>query len=170
MPLLEAVEGAVPVKYVHKGRFLHPDLEIYASGRDIPDLGRARHESAVRGNSYLVVLRERAVQVRSVRQNDGVVSYHVDNLVNPAAVSFTPGGRWGEDVVLHGVLECSDHEESQAIMKSFVAHMRKSFHKIKAYWVGPHAETLLDAGKRLTMAEQSPREFDLTRAEIAGLD
>ena len=47
--------------------------------------------------------------------------------------------------------------------RPFAAHIRKSFRKIRAFCVGSHAEALLDAGKRLTVAEQSPREFDLTR-------
>ena len=165
-PLLAAVERAVPVKYVHKGRFHSPDLETYASGLEIPRLGLAPYESAVLSESYLVVLKERAVEPRSVRENDGVVRYRVDEILNPAAVTFTPGGRWGDDVLLHGVLVSSAHSEAQTVWKPFVAYVRKSFHKIKAFWVGPHAEALLDAGKRLTIAEQSPREFDLIRAEV----
>jgi hypothetical protein len=78
-------------------------------------------------------------------------------------VMFTAGGRWSEDVLLNGVVMSSDHSESKTVMKPFVAYVRKSFHKIRTFWVGPHAEALLDAGKRLTISEQSPREFDLTR-------
>jgi hypothetical protein len=117
----------------------------------------------VLNDSYLVVLKERSVEVRSVCENDGVVRYRVDALFNPAAVQFTPGGRWSEDVLLYGVIASSDHPDSQTVMKPFATHIRKSFKKIKAFWVGPHAEALLDAGKRLTIAEQSPREFVLTR-------
>jgi hypothetical protein len=47
-------------------------------------------------------------------------------------------------------------------MKRFNAEIRKEFSKVKAFWVGPNALTLLNAGKRLTDASQSPREFDLT--------
>jgi hypothetical protein len=120
----------------------------------------------VLNDTYLVVLKERPVEVRSVREDDGVVRYRVDALFNPAAVLFTPGGRWSEDVLLDGVLMSSDHSESKTVMKPFVAHIRKSFQKIKAFRVGPHAEALLDAGKRLTIAEQSPREYDLTRNDL----
>ena len=165
-PLLAAVERTLPVKYVLKGRFHNPGTRTYASSLEIPDLGCAHFESAVLNDTYLVVLKERPVEVRSVRENDGVVRYRVDALLNPAAVLFTPGGRWSEEVLLHGVLLSSDHGESKAVMKPFAAHIRKTFHKIKAFWVGPHAEALLDAGKRLTNAEQSPREFDLTRAQV----
>ena len=147
LPLLATVECATPVNYVLRGRFNAPDLVTYSSGAEIPDLGRARHESSVRCDSYLVVLKERAVLARSVRQNDGAVRYLVDSLRNLAAVSFSPGGRWGEDVLLHGVLAGSDHPECQAVMKSFAVYVRKSFSRIAAYWVGNYAEAMLEDRK-----------------------
>ena len=74
------------------------------------------------------------------------------------------GGRWGEEVVLNGrVATVSGSDFAQELMKSFSRSFKKRFSKIKAFYVGLGASVLLDAGKRLTAAEQSHREFDLTR-------
>jgi hypothetical protein len=41
--------------------------------------------------------------------------------------------------------------------------VRRRFVRVGAYWIGPEAAGLLDAGNRLTAAVQSPREYDLVR-------
>jgi len=46
-------------------------------------------------------------------------------------------------------------------MARFRYRVQKMFVRLGAYHVGPKALDLLKAGKRLTIAEQSPREFDL---------
>ena len=165
-PVLTAFERAITVKYVRTGRFSGPELQTYASGLDIPDLGLASHRSSVMCDSYLITLQERDVKVRGVVENDGVKRYRVDQLVNPASVVFTPAGLWGDRVLLHGsVGSASDERQSQMLLRRFSSQARKSFHKIRAFWVGPHAEALLDAGTRLVSDERSPREYDLKRED-----
>jgi hypothetical protein len=39
--------------------------------------------------------------------------------------------------------------------------LRRTFRKVKAFWVGPDALLRLRSGERLTIAEQSPGSFDL---------
>lgn len=166
VPLLEAVEHTVSIKYVRMGWSPGPEFDTYARGSEIPNLGQASSESSISSDAYLVTLKERPVKTQSVRGLDRAQRYLLDQLGNPGSITFTPGGLWGNDVVLYGrVGTASEDSESQVLMKRFQSQIRKSFRKIKAYWVGPHAEALLDAGKRLTIAEQSPRDFDLTRAE-----
>ncbi len=46
-------------------------------------------------------------------------------------------------------------------MKLFHGAVRKQFTKVRAFYVEPQALTWLYAGKRLTISDQSPREFDL---------
>ncbi len=93
----------------------------------------------------------------------GVERFCVDQLVNPDTIWFTPGGVWGEDFVLNGrVGTASDSDPSRYLMKRFDSAFKKRFRKIKAFLVGPGALAFLEAGKRLTAAVQSPRDFDLT--------
>jgi hypothetical protein len=84
-------------------------------------------------------------------------------------VEFKPGGIWNEDVLLHGrIATASESQISQALMKRFQSAAKKTFSKVKAFYVGPKALVLLDSGKRLTISAQSPREFDLTPASVKG--
>jgi len=46
-------------------------------------------------------------------------------------------------------------------MRLFSRTIRKHFTKIKVFWVGPEAMIGFRSGYRLTIAEQSPPEFDL---------
>jgi hypothetical protein len=70
---------------------------------------------------------------------------------------------WNEEILLAGrVGTASNSEESQKLMKRFHSAIKRRFIKVKAYWVGHGALELLRSGNRLTIAEQSPREFDFT--------
>jgi hypothetical protein len=163
LPVLEAVEREVPLKYVLMGQFPKKEFESFSSGIEIPYLGQSTTESASSGRSFLVAGRAVPIDVRPIKTTFGI-RYSLDQLGNPDTVTLSPGGRWGEDVVLNGrVATVSDSPSAQERMKVFNRAIKKHFGKIKAFYVGPEASILLDAGKRLTAAEQSPREFDLTR-------
>jgi len=86
----------------------------------------------------------------------------VDQLVNPDTVVLNPGGVWRGDILLYGrVATVSGSAESQRLMRRFRAAIRSGFRQVRAFWVGPEALRMLHSGKRLTIAEQSPRGFDL---------
>jgi hypothetical protein len=144
---------------------LTPDFKEVFRGVEIQNLGRATMESASGSQSYLVTEREIAIHVRPVATHSGITRYLLDQLINPDTVTFTPAGIWNTDVVLHGrVATVSDSAIAQELMKRFSKAIRKHFTKVNAFWVGPEALELLKAGKRLTIAAQSPPEFDLTLA------
>jgi hypothetical protein len=89
----------------------------------------------------------------------------MDQLLNPDTVRLIPAGLWGEDIVLAGMVDTvSDSPIAQELMKRFNSAFKIQFSKVKGYWVGPEALAFLNAGKRLTIAAQSPPEFDLTTA------
>jgi hypothetical protein len=162
-PLLAAVEGVVPIDYVLMGIYPAEVAEKYGSIEDIPNLGHATSDSAINSREFLVVKKNCTVNMESVATVHGK-RYVIDQLLNPNSVTFAPGGLWGSDVLLNGRFATVHNDEgSQALMKQFAKILRKSFRKLKAYWVGPEAERLLEAGKRLTIAAQTPREFDLTK-------
>jgi hypothetical protein len=157
-----AVERDEPLKYARIGQFTKPDSETFAYGAEIPNLGKATADSAINCESFLVTRCPMSLKVRSIKASAGVERFCVDQLLNPDSVTFTPAGLWDEQVVLHGrVATVSASGLSQELMKQFSSAFAKYFSKIKAFFVGTKALALLDAGKRLTISVQSPREFDL---------
>ena len=162
LPILESFESRVTVLYVRTGRFTEPLLEIARSGFELADLGIADFDSSVGCTSYLIVKAPATVHTCPVEELTGMVSYHVDQLLNPDSIVITAGGYWSQDVILSGnVGTASDTPDAQEMMKKFSSAMRKNFTKVRAYWVGPGAMARLTAGARLTAAVQCPPEYDL---------
>ncbi len=160
--VLEAVERDEPLQYVRTGNELSQDFETFLHGTDIPNLGVADRETGSVCKAFLVTKTTAPITVRSIKGAGGVQRYLMDQLFNPDTVSLTPAGMWGEDIVLQGVVgTASDSAISLELMKKFNSAFKKSFSKIQGRFVGPQALALFHAGKRLTIAEQSPHEFDL---------
>lgn len=171
LPVLELVESKGALKYARMGNFaghqIKDDISVFDTGVGIPNLGKASADSASSCDGFLVCERETPVNLRHLQGINGEQRVLVDQLVNPDSVEFTPGGIWNEDVVLHGrIATASDSEISKALMKRFQTAIKKTFSKVKAFYVGPKALALLESGKRLTISAQSPREFDLTPASV----
>src|SRR5262249_29500559 len=138
------------------------DIEVFDCGAQLPNLGRATAHSSVGCETYLVCNRETPVKLRRFQTVHGT-TICVDQLVNPDTVGFTPAGILNEGIVLHGrVATVSDSKPAQDLMRRFHSAIKKSFAKIKAFYVGPNARALWERGARLTISAQSPREFDLT--------
>jgi hypothetical protein len=160
--VLEAVERDGPLQYICTGNRLSADFETFLRGGDIPNLGRADHDSASSCEQFLVTPVTLPITVETIDGSGGVRRYCVDQSLNPNTVDFTPAGTWGDDFVLSGrVATIWDSNIAQELMKRFYAAIRKRFTKVRAFWVGPEALALLHAGKRLTAATQCPPEFDL---------
>jgi hypothetical protein len=148
---------------VRFGRSLSRECEQYGRGADIPNLGKATFASAIGSDTFLVCAPDVTIKVRAVDQSDGVRSFHTDQLVNPHTITFSSGGSWTEDILLYGrVASASNSPASKRLLNRFRYAIKKHFATIGACYVGPGALQLLKEGKRLTIAEQSPREFDLT--------
>lgn len=163
LPVLEALESNGSVKYVRTGgQLLAPSLTVVDHGKDIPTLGTATSETGNFCETFLVCKPELQIIPRSLRVF-GEERFFIDQLHNPNTVTFTPAGMWNPEILLAGgVGTASDSQESQKLMKRFHSAIRRYFVKIKAYWVGHGALELLQSGKRLTDAVQSPPAFDLT--------
>jgi len=162
LPILEAAEKTREIKYVRGDRLATPSSDSFLSGTTIPRLGQSSHESAIGGDTFLVCDRSQVIRPRQVSRSR---SYIFDQLINPDTITFTPGGLWGDDVLLYGrFATASTSRISLELLKLFRSLIRKRFEKIKSYYVGQEAAQLLDQGKRLTIAAQSPRSIDLRRA------
>lgn len=159
--ILDAVEAGGNLQYVPMVYALSPDLRPHLSGREIPHLGEADTSSTSSSSSFLVAPIDSVVKPRRIETNDGI-RFAVDQLVNPDSVTFTPGGVWGRDIVLHGrVATASESGVSQQLMKQFQSVIRKRFTKVKAFWLGPLALERFRSDARLTMSADSPRDYDL---------
>ena len=162
--VLSEVETIMDLQYITAKGYPNTTVERYISGLEIPDIGYATHESASSSQPFLVAARDLIVKPRQVALNAGGSAISFDELLNQDAVTFTPSGRWGSDIVLYGTIGTAHGTEaSMKIIKTFEQVFKKRFKKIKAFWVGPKALEELHDGKRLTIAAQSPKDFDLTQ-------
>lgn|SRR5262245_15430405 len=166
LAMLELVESRGLLKYLRMGNFgsaeITDGVNAFNTGAEIPNLGRATADQSSGCDTFLVCEPESAIHLRRFQAYDGRERVCVDQLVNPDSVTFTPAGVWNEDIVLNGAIgTASDSEISQALMKRFHAAVKKTYSKVRAFYVGPKALALLESGKRLAGAAQSPREFDL---------
>lgn len=165
LSMLQLVESKNPLKYVHMGNYSASEskdnLSVFNSRIEIPDLGIATADSSAACKSYLACEQGTSINLRSLQGSIGG-RICVDQLANPDSVVFTPGGSWSEEVVLNGrVGTASESQVSRSLMKRFDVAIKKTFSKVRAFYVGPKALTLLKLGERLAGAVQSPREFDL---------
>ena len=166
LKILAAIEEKVSIKYTRTGHIDVPEVTSYAHFSDLTDLGTTSAITAQTSPSYLVCNASQVVNLRRIDLNNGEVRYTVDQLVNPDSVVFQAGGLWSENVLLSGrIVTNFDSSESQTLMKMFAREIRKSFKKVRAYWVGTKALEMLDAGKRLTISGSTPIEagVDLKR-------
>ena len=169
LPMLEALESTDSAKYVLTGQFAEPSLTVFDRGKDIPNLGKATSETGNSCDTFLVCKPELQIVPESARVL-GQERFFINQLYNPDTVTFTPAGMWNPEILLAGrVGTASDSQQSQELMKRFHSAIRKRFVKIKAYWVGHGALELLQSGKRLTIAVQSPPEarVDLVISDLS---
>jgi hypothetical protein len=164
IPLITAVEAKSYLKYVASGAHEDAGCTAWRSALELPQLGEADADSSTACSSFLVLGAATDVVERKIVTNDGKHVTLLDQLSNPDSVTFTPGGRRNSAIISGRISTATDTAASQALMKGFSSAMRKHFVKIKAFYVGPKAERLLDSGTRLTYALQSPPEYDLSRS------
>jgi hypothetical protein len=164
LPVLEEFDAAAgPMKYIPTGITDSPNYSIFKQGTAIPNLGNASNASAINCVSFLVSPADAEINLRALSATDGKRRFAIDQLKNPDTITFSPGGLWNNNILLHGrVATASASSVSQALIKRFQSTLKKTFVKVKAFHVGPQALALLKNGRRLTISAQSPQEFDLT--------
>jgi hypothetical protein len=165
--VLSSLEAHKDLQYTPAGLFDSKELQelqTYLSYRDIPDLGRAFHRSAVANRQYLVSLKGTVLRIQDVPQYSGGILFAVDLMLNGDSIVFSPGGRYSNDVMLYGMIGTLSPPPSVASknLYTFVARaFRKDFKKVREYFIGPEALDLMASGVRLAMDATSPAEFDL---------
>ena len=161
--VLSSLEAQKDLQYTLAGLFKSKELQTYLSYRDIPDLGRALHRSAVANRRYLISPKGTVLHTRDVPQRSGGVLFAVDLMLNEESIAFSPGGRYGHDVLLYGMVgTLLQPVAASKSLYAFVAKgFRQNFKKIREYFVGKEALDLMGSGVRLAMDATSPPEFDL---------
>ena len=157
--IMQLVECKSDLKYVQFGSSGTPTPLTFPTVSVIPDIGIASNPSAINCRTFLISQRNCTIRPRPVSEY-----YVFDQLLNPETVTFTPGGLWGGEILLHGrFATASSAGPSLKLMTVLRSVMRSNYTKIKAFYVGKEAEIMLDGGKRLTISAQSPRTIDLSR-------
>lgn len=161
LPVLVAVEAQQPVQYVLTGNFSHRPRKRYATATAIPSLDRADSDTGSTCRSYLVADSHQEIAVRTLNGVGGT-RFLIDQLENPDTIVIQPGGFWTDGSLLSGDIgTASDSAVSTTLMKRVASVLKKSFTKIKAYYVGTEALSLLRTGRRLTPSAQSTGRLDL---------
>ena len=130
LALLELVESKGRLKYARIGNFPRQRMKdgpvVFDAGVGMPNLGKATAESSIACEAFLVCEQETPINLRAIQGSSGE-RVCVDQLANPDSVTFTPGGIWSDDIVLHGrVATASQSKTSEALMKRFEAAIKRS--------------------------------------------
>jgi len=160
--VLNELESKRPTRYVLSGHFNTPKAPEWYRAADIPELGIAHGEQSMLCRMYLLTDWQLQVQADKFQLFSGETRFSIDQRLNPDTIVMNPGGLWKPDIIISGSFATiSENPVAQSLMRIVRHTVRRSFTRIKAFWVGPEALKSLRSGWRLTGAEQSPREFDL---------
>jgi len=165
--VFEQVEATHSLQYALCGHSENPEVKFYYSGLQLPTLREPlANESAVCGPAYLVSQRDAEIRTRELSPFNGGRCFAVDQLYNEDTIVLWNGGLYGQRILLYGRVDTASNTKIACrLQRAFTYAIKKLFSRIQAYYVGPNAEHLLDLGYRLTLAEQTPTDFDLRREQ-----
>lgn len=163
--VLSPIEAEKPLQYTLTGLFETNQPQTYESCANIPEFGRASHPTAAANRSFLVSHQGTNLLVREVPQKAGGVLFGVDQANNEDTIVLRPAGRYGNNIILCGMMGTVSQSITSKILYDFVGkQLRKNFKKQREFFVGREAFDLWNDGVRLTIGASSPAEFDLKRA------
>ena len=159
LPVLTAAEQKLDLRYTLMGQTTTKTPQVFYSVEAIPDFGIANCESAIGCSSYLTYFKQVSLKPRKIQ---GTGKYAWDQLLNPETIEFKSGGFWKAKILLYGrIATVSSHPDSIKIIEELRKLIKKATVRVNAFWVGREAEIFWKNGGRLTIAEQSPPEYDL---------
>jgi hypothetical protein len=164
--ILRQIEARELVTYTSTEPMPTPELQQWAHGMEIDDIGIAAGEQTALCQEFLITNFGTPVTATRVEQFDGKIRFHVDQELNPDSIVFTPAGEWKRQMIIAGLFATlSSSSQAQGLMRLVSAAIKKHFTRVKGYWVGPRALLRLRNGFRLTMAEQSPPIYNLRESD-----
>jgi hypothetical protein len=165
--VLGSLEAKRQIKYTRCGRLPDPEPETWESVADLPKLGQAMADQAAGCDQFLIMEKESPIRVETMTMRDGDDRFDVAPLWNPDSVELRVGGEWKDGAIISGSITAFlPTPISQSLARALQSRVKKHFTRVRAYWVGPEALIAFRAGRRLTMAIQSPPEYDL--CEVPG--
>lgn len=141
------------LEFFQGGLFTEPTPKVL---KDVRELGVCE--------IYIVVERGSPVSVRRVPQHIGGQKFAVDQIENPHAIALHTGGPFaGSHLIAGQVGTVGNNKQSDDLYALFRKVIQKRFEKIKSFYVGPEAITMLDNGARLSATPKAPPLYDLVR-------
>ncbi|HWY61940.1 MAG TPA: hypothetical protein VNW15_08590 [Rhizomicrobium sp.] len=160
--VLSPIETERPLQYTLMGLFETTRSQTHLSYAGIPDFGRASNPTAAANPSYLLSLQGAQLRSRKVLQKAGGILFGVDQSCNADTIVLRPAGKYGNTVILCGMMGTASQAVTSKILYDFVGkQIRKHFKKSQEFFVGREAFDAWNAGARLTIGAPSPPEFDL---------
>ncbi len=135
-----------------------------ASWEEIRDLGIATAGSSMSEPSYLITPGDAPEPaIREIRLSAGGKRIAVDQRCNPDSLVLRHGGLFdeGRAVIAGELSSISETTFAKSVMRAFRSAIKKRFHRVHTFWVGPAARELWKNGARLTDSVASPTEYDL---------
>jgi hypothetical protein len=154
-------EERLRLKYVDTGLFAAPTYREFETALAIPNLGYCPAGRRAMENAFMILDAQATIGVREVPQRRGGVLYAVDEVANPSAAIFYPGGLSGENCLVVSEFMGTSDPRSLALYRVYIRELLRGFFRIKQYYVGPEAKSLLERGFRLTHEAHFPCEHDL---------
>ena len=162
--LLAEVEARRAIYYADAGMFESPEIVVYRSAAEIPDLGVCHVHSRHLGHLLLIADVGTQFIAEPVPQRRGGVLHVVGQRKNHDTVVLYPGGIHDSQTVIAGTIATgSDSAASLSLFEAIRRAVRKQWVHIEAFYVGKEAESIMDAGGRLTQDLRAPRGCDLKR-------
>jgi len=153
LALLEAVGACERISYAEAGLFENGSISVVSDSTKLEAF-----------KTYIAFFRTDSVLVRPVPQVRGTMKYAVDQLENPNTIAIHLGGEHSRMLLLASHIgTVSASKDSATLFRLHVHEVRKRFRRIKSFWVGPQAESLLDQKWRLASTAKSHPEYDLVR-------
>lgn len=167
MPVLRRLEKDEPLKYVPTGKRSEINRPVYVLCDDIPDPGMSTNESGSLSIAYLLSPRDIKNSMYAFVDGLGQKRWHLNNGDNPDSVLLTMAGLWKTGTLLPGNMSTlHGTSNAQCIMKRFLSAIKaEQFVRYGVYWFGREAIEMLQAGRRLVQAEQSPASYDIRKQE-----
>lgn len=162
---LARFEEACAIKYVRTGLFDDPDPIVYATYRDIENLGLSLDGRIESLRTYLILECDDDIAVKEVPQRRGGVKYSINSRTTPSSITFTPSGVYEDECIIYGTITGVDvtNEKSKNLYKLFGKHVLKGYENIKSFKVSPEAAKMLDSGMRLTPNFKADKSMALCR-------
>jgi hypothetical protein len=134
---------------------------------ELPILGISETGNHLTDKTYLVHGAMTKITSREVTQRRGGVLYSVDQKLNPDTVGIKAGGNFGKSVVISGQLGLgTGSPRSDELASLLLKELKRQFRKIKSYYVGKEAASILNAGGRLTINVDASKDYDLAPERV----